>query len=245
MNRCLFLIVALLLGACSSKFQRIEPAPAIQPGQTMGVLPVNFLDQPAVQVISNPIKYASTVAAIAIAKGDDTKERQFSGAMEALGYDYREHVNRLLFSNLESAGFEAGAVDFRRSIDNILEDVPPGRFEKRYPRDTEYDLLLDVYVDYVGYAAPTVTADYRPAFHIGARVVDAKSLKTLYQSRLMYHPFEPDPEDVTIRPGEDHIFPGFDDLMAEPERARDGLEEAVRLVLARLTVDMSNGHTAL
>ena len=99
----------------------------------------------------------------------------------------------------------------------------------------EYDLLLDIYIDYVGYSAAKLGADYLPTLHIGARLVDAESHQVVYNALIQYQSFDDAEEGVSaIDPDPAYAFAGFDELMAEPEKARDGLRLAISDVVSRL-----------
>jgi len=227
----------LLVAGCGTKFQRDELDASEQAQDTrIGMLPINFLEKPSVDVHKNPVGLLGTAGKITVLKGKDTKRRKFTRALDALKYSYQQHTTEFMLARFEAVGLDVKMMDFNRSIDNILEAVPPRRFEKRYPKgDGSFDQLLDVYVDYVGYSAESLGADYLPTIHIGVRLVDAESHAVIYNALIQYHAFDDAEEGVSaIEPDLDYAFEGFDELMADTEKAREGLKLAIREVVERL-----------
>jgi hypothetical protein len=235
------LFVAFLsLTGCGSKpfTQDALTASELPASARIGVLPVNYLAKPSVDVHDNPVGLAGTAGKLAVIKGRDTKRRKFTTALEDLRFSYQVETNAVLMDRLHEAGLDARFMEFQRSIDNILEAVPPRRFEKRYPKDAPFDALLDIYVDYAGYAAPALGDSYMPTVHIAARMVDASSHNVLYESRIQYHPLEEITGESVIDADASYAFENFDALLEDVPRARDGLQTAVDAVLDRLIEEL-------
>ncbi len=233
-------LVAGLLGGCSATHVK-DPLEAgeLNAGASIGVLPINFLEKASVEINKNPVRFAGTAGRLAVLKGKDTKRRKFSEALAARDYDYRQQFNDYLARRLEAGGFSVAPMKFRRSIDNVLGEVPPGRFEKRYPEASAHDYLLDVYIEFVGYSALSLSDPYLPTVHIGARLVGARSHETLYQSLIEYRPFTTEGEATKIEPNPDFSFEDFDALMADSAVAQRGLEQAIEAVVDRLLEELS------
>jgi len=230
-------LVFLLLTGCGAKFVRDEvDQTELTEASRIGMLPINYLEKPSVNVHDNPIGLLGTAGKVSIIKGQDTKRRKFSSALSELKYSYQDDVTAGMLARFEAAGLDVKLMDFSRSFDNVLGAVPPRHFEKRYPKnDGSFDLLLDIYVDYTGYAAEKLGADYLPTVHIGARLVDAQTYGIVYDSRIQYHSFKDAEEGVSaIEADSNYAFEGFDELLADPEKAKEGLKLAIRAVVARL-----------
>lgn len=238
----LFIVVLLpLLAACAGKpfvGDRLTPG-ELAADARLGVLPVNYIDKPSMDVHDNIVGLAGTAGKLAVAKGRDTKRRKLTEMLAGVGFVYQERADAFLIERLVEAGLDAEFIAFRRSIDNVLGEVPPRRFEKRYPANSGYDVLLDLYVDYVGYAAVGLDDDYLPTVHIAARLVNGNDLSVLYESRIQYNPLEAKGEETVIDADPEYAFKDFDALIAEPERARDGLRQAIVAVVDRLAGDLS------
>lgn len=231
-------LVVILAGCAGKPFVADSLSVEEVPGRRVAVLPVNFIEKPSVEVVENIVGFAGTAGKIAVIKGRDTKRRKFHEALVALEFSYQDHFDAQLISGLNNAGYEATSPAFRRTIDNILEAVPPGRFEKRPRTLPDADMILDVYVAFVGYAAPSLGKDYQPTFHIGTRLLHGESLAVLYQSEIQYHAFDPEGHEVTFDPPADGAFESFDDIMADVPGARDGLVRAIDTVVDQLIADL-------
>jgi hypothetical protein len=243
-KRLSILLLAMLLTAgCGSKFQPDSlQSDELEQGTRIGLLPINFLEKPSVDVHDNPVGLLGTAGRITVTKGKDTKRRKFTSALSALKYSYQQQATEGLLARFAEADLDVELMGFKRSHDNILEAVPPRRFEKRYPDgdDNEFDLLLDIYIDYVGYSAAKLGADYLPTVHIGARLVDANNHEVVYNSLIQYQSFDDAEEGVSaIDADPAYAFAGFDELMAEPEKARDGLRLAVDGIVTRLIEEIT------
>lgn len=239
-DRVLWVVMALVvMAACSTSRERIELSQELHAGDHIGVLPINFQEKPEARVYTNPVKLAGTVGRIAVAKAEDATRRKFTDALEEIDYSYQDNLTNRLIAALGEAGYEAEVMDFRRSINNVLEAVPPGQFEKRYPKDTDYDYLLDIYVDYFGYAAPRLGDSYKPTAHIAVRLVDADTLATAYQSEIHYHPIDPAPGVHAIAVGDAYEFAEFQDIIGDIDRARDGLQQAVDALIREAVAEIS------
>lgn len=236
---CGLLMAALALGACSSKFERVTLPEGGLEGRTIAVLPVNYIDKPSARVDKNLVKFAGTLGRVAVVKAEDAKRRKLTEGLAGVGYVYQEDFDAYLVDALTGVGLNSRFLVFSRSIDNILEDVPPGRFEKRYPEKVSADYLLDIYIEDVGFVAENLTADYLPVCHIGVRLVDANTLDTVYQSEIQYNPEpEPDAPLVAIAADPDLGFKGIDALLDHPDRAQPALSTAIHAAIDALMAEL-------
>lgn len=222
---------ALLLAGCASKFESKTLAERYDVRSvSIGVMPINHLDKPSVEVISDPLKYIPRVGTLLVAKGNDTKRRKFDEALDALAYDYRTRFDQVFIEALTQSGLDARALNIPRKPHRQAGRVLERKFEKQYPRQLPepVDLILDAYVDFVGYAADGLTADYRPTFFLAVRLVDARSHEVVYQSRALYNaPEDPEGGALTLVADVNYVFEDFNAIMADVPRARDGLDQAI------------------
>lgn len=232
-------LVALLLVACSAPQVRDElDASEISPGASVAMLPFNMQQQIEAEVYANAIKFAGTAGRLASFKGEETRQRRLRGILSGADYDIRDDLSQTALTELSTAGVRAERQAFRRSIDNVLGAVPPGRFEKRPPNTTGKDLVLDVYVDRWGYFAEGLSDDYLPTLHIGVRLLDGESLDELYRTRIEYHPLKPEEATVAIPADTAFSFPDTEAMTKEPQRTVDGLRAAVKAVVGQLVADL-------
>ncbi len=231
--------ISLALAACGGKYVAVPIDQELTEQTRIAVLPLNMPEKLSVDVQDNKLGLLGTVGKITVIKGKDTKRRKFTETVVEQGYRYQDNLSTAVTDQLNTSGLMAEFVDFRRTRDNILEAVPPGKFEKRYPdRFADYDFLLDIAVEYVGYAANGLSKPYYPTLHIRARLIDSSSLGTVYESRIQYHAYDNKGEEKAIEADEVWVFKNFEQLIAQPDRAIDGLNAAIEQVLGVMIADM-------
>lgn len=231
--------ISLALAACGGKYAAVPIDETLTEQTRIAILPLNMPEKLSVDVQDNKLGLLGTAGRITVIKGQDTKRRKFTETVLDQGYQYQEQLSSAVRDQLNQAGLMAEYVDFRRSKDNILEAVPPGKFEKRYPdRFTDHDFLLDIAVEYVGYAANGLSKPYYPTLHVRTRLVDSSSLDTVYESRIQYHPHDNKGEEKAIEADAVWVFRDFDQLIDEPGRAIDGLNAAINQVIGVMIADM-------
>lgn len=241
-RKLLMVGLGLLLAGCASRFESVPMKDSEQiESATVGLIPVNFIDKPSVEIIGNPVRFVPRVGGLIVAKGRDTKRRKFHNALLEADYVYQERVKESLTAAFERHGVDAVWLDISRTPHRQAGRVLEGRFEKRYPQgiDEDVDILLDAYVDFVGYAAEGLGDPYKPTFILAVRLVDAASHDVLYQNRFLYNAAkDPESSAVTIPADEAYVYAGFDELMADIPTAKAGLDQAIVEVADRVATVM-------
>ncbi len=233
-------VVALvvLLAACGGPYQadRLKPEELANVKKIV-ILPFNLQPKAEVDIDRTYIGWASSAAAFALAKGADTRKNKFTDALEAMDFDFNDYFVSELQSAVRRVGVPADMMDFRRTKDNILGAVPPGMFEKRYPK-VDDAAILDVYVNLIGYSATTLTSDYLPTLHVGARLIDGDTHEVLYENLIHYRDLGMEGSHTVLAADQQYAFENFPALMEDVSTAKDGLQQAIDSVVAELVIEL-------
>lgn len=238
MKKAVWLLI-ILLAACAAPATRDDlGADEARAGASVGLLPLNLQQGLEAKVFENPLGFAGTAGRVTVFKGEETRQRRLRAALTGVGFDFKQQISSLTLGRLSEAGVDIQSVRFRRSIDNILEEVPPGRFEKRPPADTGKDYILDIHVDLVGYIAAKLTDSYLPTLHVGARLLNGSDLTEVYRTRIEYNPLDAEESTVALTADEQYQFKDSEAMQADPQRAAAGLQAAIDAVLAQIQKDL-------
>lgn len=215
------LLLAALASACAAPPHKPYD-PAVRDGiHSIGLLPPAVSERTSVRLMVHPSEGLGMVGMV-IAEGDmSAKSANFSNAMRAQGYRCRVQFRDSLMTSLRGAGYEVRSLDLARAAGDQ-------EFMDRYPvADGKVDAYLDLYSDLIGYAAVGVNTPYRPTVHLTARLIRARDLKVLWQDRIAYNDLG-EGNAVTIQPVLGYQFGAYEELMANPARALEGLNVALR-----------------
>ncbi len=233
------ILLLLVLVGCSAPATRTElSTDAAKQGAVIGVLPINTQQKVEARVDDNPIGFAGTAGRLAVFKGEQTRQKRLVEALTEADFAYRKEVNRRLREAFVESRLNLKEIKFNRTIDNVLGEVAPGRFERRPPKDQPVDFLLDVYIDVVGYIAPSINQDYLPTLHVGARLLDANTLDEVYLTRVEYNPLDADEATITLEADSSFAFKDTEAMLADKDRAAEGLAKAMDAVAEQLRADM-------
>ncbi len=234
------LVLLFIVGACSAPVTRTElDSNLASAGATVGVLPVNVQQKIEARVDDNPIGLAGTAGRLAVFKGEQTRQKRLNEALSEAEFDYQAEFAERLKQSLTRNRLNIKDIQFRRTIDNVLGEVAPGRFERRPPKDQPADFLLDVTVDVVGYIAESITKDYLPTLHVGARLLDADSLDVVYETRVEYNPLDAEDATITLQADEAYTFKDTEAMAADSQLTAKGLAAAMDAVLMQISSDLA------
>lgn len=218
----LLLVLGSLLGACAApKYRPYDPA-ARTKIQTIGLLTPAVSDTVAVRMEVHPGQSFGVVGML-IAEGDmEGKTGQFTRAVKGKGFVCSKTFLAQLGAGLRDGGYDVKPVEVTRPYHEY-------EFLEQYPKaDGSVDAYLDLYTDMVGYIAAGGGTPYRPTVYLHVRLVRATDHKVLYQDRITYNPFGDGDGAITLTAAKGYEYWDFDDLVADPARALEGLQIAMR-----------------
>ena len=219
----LVLVLATLLGACSTPRHRPYDPVQRERIQRLALLTPSLPDDYDVRIVVHPGQSLGLVGLL-VAEGDMLiKSDEFNDRMRQQGHrDCSTSFSQHLQAGLTESGYKVVPRWVRRS---------PGSFGflEHYPQsDGSVDAYLDLYSERVGYTATGLGTPYRPTVYLNVRLVRASDHRVLYQDRIAYNAFGDGDGAITLSAGRDYEFRGIDHLLADPDHAFEGLQVAMR-----------------
>lgn len=214
--------LALLLGGCAAPSHRAYNPVERNRVQRIGLLTPTVPDEVAVRMAVHPGQSLGLLGLL-VAQGDmSDKTSDFTRALYRRGFRNGAGFEQQLTAGLAQAGYEV------RTIAAPRAEAQPS-FRSRYPdADGSVDAYLDIYSDLIGYVATSASTPYRPTVNLNVRLVRARDHKVLYQDRIAYNAFGDGDGAITLPAARGYEFSHYDDLTAQPDRAVEGLQVAIR-----------------
>ena len=214
--------VLLCLGACSSNKHRPYKPTDREQVQRIGLLTPAVPDRMAVRMVIHPGQSLGLVGML-LAEGDmGGKTGDFTRAMQSQGLHCRGAFIEQIEQGLTQAGYIIEPITVVRPRNEYA-------FLDRYPRSNgTVDAYLDLYADLVGYTAAGSGTPYRPTVYLHVRLVSARDHKVIYQDQIAYNAFGDGDGAITLTPAAGYEFAAFEQLMAQPQKAEQGLQVAMR-----------------
>ena len=191
--------------------------------KTIGIITPSFPGEPVVVLASTIGQSLGLVGALADAAMRSNREASFTSMLRERNFSAQDTFVQSLIAGLEAQGYSATVIPIKR--DNA-------EFATRYPKNAEpkVDAYLDLVTVVYGYYAAGIrgSTPYRPVFAVRARLVRATDSSVLMQEQVIYNPLNPNAKvGVTIAPDPQYQFRNFDTLMADPDKAVQGLQGAI------------------
>lgn len=166
------------------------------------------------------------IGAIATEAGLNAKRKTLAAATTSQNYSYLDQFNTLLDEKLSGAGYNVNRTDYDRDTSKLA-------FLKDYSAIDADGAILDIYVNFIGYAAAGSGTEYRPTLMLSARLVDQPG-NVLFADQVFYNPLGATGDAITLDPDPQYTFAEFDQIGQEPDRAVAGINAAIDSVLTEL-----------
>lgn len=218
------LILASALGACAAPRHRAYDPEIRTQIRTIGLLTPALNDKIAVRLMVHPGESFGVVGML-VAEGDMSgKTNEFTRFLGDRGFHGKAEFRDDIQTSLSAAGYTLRPIEVFRPIGQY-------GFLERYPTaDGSVDAYLDLNSPLIGYTATNYDTPYRPTVQLGVRLVRASDHKVLYQDTIAYNAFGDGAGAITLMATHEFEFYAFEDLIAGPARAVDGLREAMRSI---------------
>lgn len=167
------------------------------------------------------------IGALIDAGMQSNRESDFEKITAARSFSGKDVFLRKTLEALKAGGYDAAEGPITRTERGFM---------KAYPSATDLpaDAYLDISMNY-GYLAAGMSTPYRPFIYAECRMVRASDKAVLMQRTIAYNVLNTVniPETaVTIAPDPAYEFKDFDALIADPDRAVQGLDAALGQVAA-------------
>lgn len=224
------LLVAATIAGCSS-FPTKEFNKDASPGlHSIAVAPIGMPDAPNIMIINAVGNSFGLVGALVEATRASNASKEAVSELSSGGFDYKTYFPAQVDSDLRTAGFRVTMLPGTRAAGNAT------KFLATLPEASGADAVLDMYVNYLGYAAAGAKSPYRPAVHLEARLIDSKTQKVLFEDQIYYNNFMPAAakKAITIEPDPKAVFTDRTAMRAAPAEVTSYLRAAVDAVAAEL-----------
>jgi hypothetical protein len=218
----MLMVLGLMATGCAAPAHRPYDPAISSKIRSIGLLTPAVSDEVAVRMEVHPGDSFGVVGMLVAAGDMSGKSGQFRRATRDRGFECTSAFVQQLDEGLRAAGYEVHPVNITRPFHEyeFLDSYPPS--------DGTVDAYLDLYSDLIGYTAAGGATPYRPTVHLNVRLVRASDHKVLYQDRIAYNAFGDGDGAITLTPAAGYEFAGFEQLIANPIKALDGLRQAMR-----------------
>ncbi len=221
------LIAAASLGGCVTSKKLAVPFDRQSTSvHRIGILDPQFPEDAMVSVAVSAGRSFGLIGALVDIGAQVDRETRFGAELERQSFRGKDMFVTNLRQAIEAEGYETVLVSLPRPEN--------GGYVATYPAANEHDVdaYLDIVVSAYGYmaASSSQSTPYRPATQVHARLVSAEGQTLLMEDGVYYNPFNPmrlAGTVVTLSPDRAYAFATFDDLMAEGEKASEGLGKAL------------------
>ncbi len=216
--------LALILANCESPPQPTYDREAAAQIKRIGVLTPRMPEIAAIILDSSPGKgYGFGWIGMAVDGAlEGERKARFEQAIRGQNFSAEDALTESLIAGLQARGYEVARVPVRRD---------KGDFLKAYPADREpaVNAYLDVVLRNYGYRA-SGTGDehpYRPWAELRFRLIRARDGAVLLEKAVTYNQFGNPKNIVAIADESPYRFVTSDMLVADPQRAVEGMREAL------------------
>jgi hypothetical protein len=182
-------------------------------------------------IVAHPGGSFGLIGAVVAAADMNAKAQKLTQALDPKKTRVQQQLSSQLAASLAKAGYSAQVV----TLDEALKDDAALLPVVRSKASTDAVLAVGVSAQYVA-AGPS--SDYFPYVVAKVKTLDAKSGSVLYEDTISYgYTFQQTqavhlPSDTRFR------FKTIDDLVANADRAREGLMAGVDAIVAQVTSDL-------
>ncbi|MGE5952442.1 MAG: hypothetical protein ACM308_02310, partial [Qipengyuania vulgaris] len=143
-------------------------------------------------------------------------------ALESVNHTPEANFEAFLVEALAEANISAAMLEG--------EDREKREFLTSYPAAPEgAQALIDFNVTSFGYVN-SGNQLWRPVVSADVKMIDALSGKTMMENRIVYNPINAQAGIVTISPNPEYAFQNREDMVSQPERLAEGIDDALKQV---------------
>ncbi len=220
------LTIAGCAGFPTKEFNK-DASPALH---SIAVAPIGLPDAPNIMIINAVGNSFGLVGALVEATRASNASKEAVSELSAGGFEYKTYFPAQIDSALKTAGYQVTMLPGARTAGDAA------KFLTTPPAAAGADAVLDLYVNYLGYAAAGAKSPYRPAVHLEARLIDAKTQRVLFADQIYYNNFMPAAAKraITVEPDPKAVFADRAAMRAAPAEVTSYLRGAVDAVAAEL-----------
>lgn len=222
MKKSIAALGLLSLGACASPYVGTPyTAPAV-PVTSVGIVDDTLPDEAIAYEAASTMGNFGLLGALIDAGVQDSRKDRVNEALASVNHTPEATFEAHLIGALADAGIKGAMLQG--------PDREKRAFLEKYPAaPAGAQALIDFNVTGYGYVnagnqlwRPTVAAD--------VKMVDAATGKTLMENRIVYNPVDAQAGIVTLAPNPEFVFQNREDMISQPERLAEGIDDALKQV---------------
>lgn len=192
--------------------------------------PVNF----TVFMMNNPAGSFGLIGALIASGQQAEEEKTMRGFEEQADFHPVLYFKDALTRDMQARGFKLIWPDQVVASGKLDRDAFGLR--KEYPPITNADAMLDVAIDFFGYAAAGAGKDspYRPTVSMGARLIGRDGKQNLFTDYFVYNNVFNAKQAITLDADPQYAYPMYSDLRAAGTQSMAGLKQALDAMSAAL-----------
>ena len=222
MKKSLAAIALLALSACAKPYAGIPYTAPATPVTTVGIVDDTLPERAVAYESASTMSNFGLIGGLIDAGVQASRRDRVNDALASVNHDPEGTFEGYLISALAQNGVSATMVDGpdreKRAFLEAYPDAPAGA-----------QALVDFNVKSYGYVnagnqmwRPTVAAD--------VRMVDVLTGKPIMENRIVYNAVDAQAGVVTISPNPTYVFQNREDMISQPERLAEGIDDALKQV---------------
>ena len=222
MKKSLAAFALLGLGACAKPYAGIPYTAPAAPVTSVGIVDDTLPDSAVAYEAASTMSNFGLIGGLIDAGVQASRRDRVNDALDSVNHTPEANFESYLVAALADSGVTAVMVDGPdRDKREFLADYPAA------PAGAQ--ALVDFNVKTYGYVnagnqmwRPTVAAD--------VRMIDAATGKPIMENRIVYNAVDAQAGVVTISPNPNYVFQNREDMITQPERLAEGIDDALKQV---------------
>lgn len=222
MKKSVAAIALLGLSACAKPYVGVPYTASATPVTNVVIiddtLPADAIAYEAASTMSN----FGLIGALVDAGVQSSRKSRVNDALESVNHTPEENFEAYLVQALAEANISAAMLEG--------QDREKRAFLASYPAAPQgAHALIDFNVTSFGYVN-SGNQLWRPIVSADVKMIDALTGKTMMENRIVYNAVDPQAGIVTISPNPDYAFQNREDMISQPERLAEGIDDALKQV---------------
>ena len=201
--------------------------------KTIYVLPEKPVDF-TVFMMNNPAASFGLIGALIASGQQADEEKDMRGFEQQADFHPALYFKDVLSRDMQARGYRLVWPD--PLVDSSKPDHDAFGLRKGYSPVTYADAMLDVAIDFFGYAAAGAGkgSPYRPTISMGARLVGRDGKQNLFTDFFVYNNVFNAKQAITLDADPQYAYPMYSDLKAAGVQSMEGLKHALDTMAAAL-----------
>ncbi|MDB5804086.1 MAG: hypothetical protein JWN73_1408 [Betaproteobacteria bacterium] len=233
----LVVLALFALGGCANVPKQAYNRAANQDIKRVAILKPPVIKEFVVQNFGHPGMAFGLIGGLIAAADMSSKTGDFTTKMKTFNFDPGAEFTAKLAEELRACGYEVSVLEVARPKPEILKSYDG--------LDAAPDAYIDVVLNWSGYFTSSPTADYVPAMRALVRVVRRQSKEIAYQELINYGYEMRVGQSINLTAEGKYNFGNFSALMADPDRALEGMRYGIPLIARQVGRDLApEGYVA-